>query len=96
MSDKTATFIIAIVTAVWAANIVAGMLRWNDYAPSESVNGIFMVIVGGTFAARARGKGGKQQQKEQEPVHQCISRTCWSVLECLLFNMRAARHDGAT
>lgn len=54
MNDRTATVVIAVVTTVWAANIVAGMFRINDYAPSESINGIFMAIVGGAFALRAK------------------------------------------
>lgn len=54
MTDRTATVVIAVVTAVWAGNILAGMFRINDYAPSESINGIFMAIVGGAFALRAR------------------------------------------
>lgn len=59
ISDRAATVIIAVVTVIWAANIVAGMLRINDYQTSESVNGIFMVIVGGAFALRTRSdKGG--------------------------------------
>lgn len=54
MSDKTATVVIGVVTTIWAVNIVLGMLQLNDYAPSESINGIFMAIVGGAFALRAR------------------------------------------
>lgn len=62
ISDRTATIVIAVITVVWAGNIVAGMLRVNDYQPSESVNGIFMAIVGGAFALRARG-GGENDRK---------------------------------
>ena len=54
MTDKTATVVIAVVTTVWAVNIALGMLALNGYAPSESINGIFMAIVGGAFALRAR------------------------------------------
>lgn len=58
MSDKAATVVIAVVTTIWAVNIIAGMLSINDYAPSESVNGIFMTIVGGAFVLRAKSRGG--------------------------------------
>lgn len=54
LSDKTATVIISVVTAVWAGNIIAGVIALNGYRPSETVNGIFMAIVGGAFALRAR------------------------------------------
>lgn len=60
MNDRTAMVVIAVVTTIWAGNIIAGMFRINDYTPSEAVNGIFMAIVGGAFALRARNnnKGG--------------------------------------
>lgn len=56
VNDRTATVVIAVVTTVWAGNIVAGMFSINGYAPSESINGIFMAIVGGAFALRARAR----------------------------------------
>lgn len=58
MNDRTATAVIAVVTAMWVANIVAGMVKFNDYQPSEAINGIFMTIVGGAFALRARARNG--------------------------------------
>lgn len=58
ISDRTANVLMGVVTVVWAGNIIAGMLQINDYEPSESINGIFMAIVGGAFALRARGGGG--------------------------------------
>lgn len=58
ISDRTANAIIAVVTAIWAGNILAGMLPALDHEPSESVNGIFMAIVGGAFALRARSRQG--------------------------------------
>lgn len=54
ISDRTATIVIAVVTTVWAANIIAGVIALNGYQPSESVNGIFMAVVGGAFALRAK------------------------------------------
>lgn len=58
ISDRTATVIISVVTSIWAANIIAGMFEVNDYQPSETINGIFMTIVGGAFVLRARSRGG--------------------------------------
>lgn len=60
MSDRTATILIGVVTTVWALNMVAAMVQFNNYQPSESVNGIFLTIVGGAFALRARGDGPKK------------------------------------
>lgn len=59
ISDRTANVIIIIVTIIWAGNIVAGMMKINDYQPSETINGIFMTIVGGAFVLRARSRGGE-------------------------------------
>lgn len=56
ISDRAANIIIGVVTAVWAANIVAGMVTFRGYQPLESVNGIFMVIVGGTFLFRNKSR----------------------------------------
>ena len=61
ISDRTATVLIGVITAIWALNILAGMAQLNGYQPSESINGVFMAIVGGAFALRARGKSGDDQ-----------------------------------
>lgn len=58
ISDRTANLIIGVVTVMWAVNILAGMARFNGYQPSESINGIFMAIVGGAFVVRARKTPG--------------------------------------
>lgn len=59
ISDTTANIIIGVVTSIWAGNIIAGMFEINDYQPSETINGIFMTIVGGAFVLRARSRGGE-------------------------------------
>lgn len=69
MSDRTRTVIIAVVTTIWALNFLVpvGMaigLYTSDYKPSESINGIFMAIVGGLFALGARA--GKSDDKDRE------------------------------
>lgn len=67
MSDRTANIVIGIVTAVWAGNILAGMFSVNGYEPSESINGVFMAIVGGAFALRAKAKSDDKPDKDVEP-----------------------------
>lgn len=64
MNDKTANIVIGVVTAVWAANVVAGMASWNGYQPSEAINGVFTLIVSGAFALRARGKSNNNDGGE--------------------------------
>lgn len=53
IGERTRTVIIAVVTTIWAVNFFAGILI-DNYKPSESINGIFMAIVGGLFALGAR------------------------------------------
>jgi uncharacterized membrane protein YeaQ/YmgE (transglycosylase-associated protein family) len=62
ISDKTATIIIGVVTAIWALNILAAMFEFNNYQPSESINGIFMAVVGGAFALRHRSASGDKDK----------------------------------
>lgn len=64
MNDRTANIVIVVVTAIWAGNVIVGMVSVNGYQPSEGINAIFTAIVGGAFALRARNKsngdgGGK-------------------------------------
>lgn len=56
LSDRSANIITGIVTAVWVANVVAGMFQINGYQPSEGINTIFTVIVGGAFVLRHKAK----------------------------------------
>lgn len=58
LTDKTRTTVIAVVTAVWAMNFVAGLIPALEYEPDQAINGIFMAIVGGLFALGARKDGG--------------------------------------
>lgn len=64
IGDRTRTVIIGVVTGVWATNFVAGLFV-QDYQPSESINGIFMAIVGGLFAL---GGVRANQKKEEIPA----------------------------
>lgn len=52
ISDRMASVLISVVTIVWTGNILAGMFAFHGYHPDQSINGIFMVIVGGAFALR--------------------------------------------
>lgn len=68
IGDRSRTIIIGVVTAVWAINFLAGLVV-DGYEPSESINGIFMAIVGGLFALGARkGTGGKGDNETRPPA----------------------------
>lgn len=54
LSDRGATAIIYLVSAIWAANMIVSMLPGSTYQPDPSIHGIFTVIVGGAFALRAK------------------------------------------
>lgn len=56
-------WVIRLVSAMWACNLIAGMIPALEYQPSEAVNGIFMAIVGSLFLA---GKTVKEEE-EAEP-----------------------------
>lgn len=63
IGDRTRTVVIAVVTTVWAVNFGAGLLI-EGYRPSESINGIFMIIVGSLFAlGGVRGNGAKKDDE---------------------------------
>lgn len=52
ISDRTATVLIYTVSGIWVLNVLAGLFEFNGYQTSESINGIFTLIVGGAFALR--------------------------------------------
>lgn len=52
-SDHVRNAIIAVVTTVWAVNFGAGLFV-STYEPDQSINAVFMAIVGGLFAIGAR------------------------------------------
>jgi hypothetical protein len=58
LSDRLANAIIVVVTIVWAANLGAGIFV-HGYQPLESVNAVFMAVVGGAFALKQRSKDDK-------------------------------------
>lgn len=65
LSDRTRTVVIGVVTSVWATNFLAGIVI-DSYKPSESINGIFMAIVGGLFALGARENHNKKDSGGSE------------------------------
>lgn len=59
LSDRTVTVIVGVVTVIWAVNVIAGMIPHSDYNPPESINAIFVTIVGGALTfSKTRGKNG--------------------------------------
>lgn len=53
LSDKASNAVIGLVSVVWAVNFTAGLFV-QQYEPSETINAIFMAIVGGVFALKGR------------------------------------------
>ena len=58
LSERLANLVIIVVTLVWATNFGARFFI-SDYQSSETINAIFMAIVGGVFALKAKG-GNKE------------------------------------
>lgn len=65
IGDRTRSIIIGVVTTIWAVNFFAGLVV-PGYQPSESINGIFMAIVGGLFALAARDSGKDKKNKDDD------------------------------
>lgn len=57
LNERVANAIIIVVTIVWAVNFAARFVV-AEYQPQESINAIFMAIVGGVFALKGRSGGG--------------------------------------
>lgn len=62
LSRNMTKAVVIVVTAIWAANIVAGIVM-DSYEADQAVNGIFMAIVGGLLAADRASK--KKQDGDQ-------------------------------
>lgn len=56
IDPKLRSWIIGLVSAVWALNFVAGLIPQLKYEPDQAINAIFMAIVGGLFALGARDR----------------------------------------
>jgi len=57
LNPKIKNGIIIVVTMVWATNFASGLFL-KDYEPDQTINAIFMAIVGGLFALGGRGNNG--------------------------------------
>jgi hypothetical protein len=62
ITQRVRTAVLIIVTIVWALNFAAGI--WVEhYKPQESINGVFMIVVGAVFALGGKdSKGGDSGQ----------------------------------
>ena len=58
LSDRMVNVVIGLVCFVWAVNFFARFVPSLDYTPSESINAIFMAIVGGLLALKRNSGGG--------------------------------------
>lgn len=58
LPERLANWIIGIITGVWVANFLAPFV-FTNYETSETINAIFMAIVGGLFALKGRSRGGR-------------------------------------
>lgn len=63
LNERVANAIIIIVTLVWAVNFGARFVV-PEYESSESINAIFMAIVGGVFALKGRGDAGGDERNK--------------------------------
>ena len=64
ISKRTANVLIFIVTGVWLVNFLAGVFI-DSYTPAESINGIFLAIVGGLFALKGQKSDDDDRPKPQ-------------------------------
>jgi hypothetical protein len=63
MTPRLYQGIVVLVTAVWVANLVAGVLPIG-YDPDPAINGIFGVIVGGAMVLHRNGHKPNQDKQD--------------------------------
>ena len=63
LNERLANVVIGVVTLVWATNFGARFVV-HDYQSSETINAIFMAIVGGVFALKAKA-GDKDKDADK-------------------------------
>ncbi len=61
LSDRTVNLVIGLVCLVWAVNFFARFIPQLNYTPSESINAIFMAIVGGLIALKRNGNSSREE-----------------------------------
>lgn len=57
LEPKIKNGVIIVVTLVWSTNFVSGLFL-KGYEPDQTINAIFMAIVGGLFALGGKGNNG--------------------------------------
>lgn len=60
-TPSTRTVVVGVVTAIWSVNAAAGLFI-DSWKPSESVNAIYLVIIGWLFAREA----GRRDDEDKE------------------------------
>jgi hypothetical protein len=60
VDNKIRLGIAIMVSIIWAANVILGMIPSIEYEPQEAVNGLFLVVVGYLFTTASRGKNDKE------------------------------------
>jgi hypothetical protein len=63
ISSTLANAIIVIVTAVWVTSFLVALFTVT-YKPDPQINVIFMAIVGGAMALKARKPAGSHEEKK--------------------------------
>ena len=67
LSQRMTAIVITVVTVIWAANFMAGVIM-KTYEADQMINTIFMAIVGGAIALRRKDDppkdGGSTTAKE--------------------------------
>jgi hypothetical protein len=58
VTERLRYAVVVVVVVVWVINFAAGLLL-EGYEPRESINGIFMAVVGGALAL-----GGKKDRAD--------------------------------
>jgi hypothetical protein len=68
LSDRVVNLVISLVCLVWGVNFFARFIPSLNYTPSESINAIFMAIVGGLIALKRNGNGGNSNDGSGSPA----------------------------
>lgn len=64
IDTRVKNVILIVVTSVWSINFVAGLVPAFQYHPDQTINGIFMGIVGGVFALSAKKENDDKGEKK--------------------------------
>ena len=67
MNDRTRTVIVYIVAIVWSSNFLASAFL-PGYQPAESINAIFLVVVGSLFALHGASRPPDKRKRDDDDV----------------------------